>query len=816
LKRGTALLLAAATCLVLLGSAQSALAFGHTGHRGSGNVNYNGGPISRSMTGVVVDWGSGVNPLFTDETNGDPGLLRYLAANSGSTGDIGGVLAQYMDNTGHNAANAVSYGHQYTIAPSAANGGTTLTDSQIQNELVGQIQSGNLPHPTGDGLQTIYLMLFPSGYSECLDDAATQCSGTTFCAYHGNATLADGTNVLYAVLPDNTSGAMAQGCGPTGSTSALLKDQTSFLSHEWSEAITDPTGQAWWNNNQSSAHYGNEIGDNCNQLTGLNGPWTVQLEWSNLTGSCLAAASSYSAPNASFLAPGGAAASQSVRFDASGSSDPAANTAVIAGTGYSIGSGLTSYQWNWGDGSSSAAGATATATHSYTAAGSYQVSLTVTDGLGFTSTVTHALAISTAGPQSPAATTGNASGLSDATATLNGTVEPAGQTVQYQFLYGTSTGSLSEATPLASGPQSAGAVSATISGLQPATTYYFELQVSAGGQTYPGAVQSFTTAATAPPAQTPAVATGSADQIAANAARLTGTIDPGGAQPVSYRFAYGTSAGSLTLFSREISGLSGTTSVPVSAVIAGLRPHTTYYFRLDASLGGQTYPGAVNHFTTLTPRPTASTLGVIRVGSSAATVLGSVGPNGVATNYHVEFGATAAYGHSTASLFAGVSAYPQLVTATLPGLAPRTLYHYRVVATSAGGTAVGSDRTFTTARAPGRPPRFNFNVPPRAGVRAALYGKLKVRFNCSKGCTARFAVTVAAAGVTRSAPVPLTLGHASAQLRGKGVRTATITFIPAIRNKLGRYRSMRLIVSGYATSPGSSPTTPLAAELRLT
>ncbi|HUE28537.1 MAG TPA: hypothetical protein VMP89_17310, partial [Solirubrobacteraceae bacterium] len=242
MNRATRLLLTAVTWLALLVGAQSAMAYGHIGTRSSGNVDYNGGPVSRSMTGIVVDWGDNINPVYTDETTGDPGLIKYLAANSGSTGDIGGVLAQYMDNTGHNAANVVSYGGQSTITPSAANSGTTLTDPEIQNELVKQIESGSLPHPAGNGLQTIYLVLFPSGDTECLDNAATQCSGTVFCAYHNNTLLSDGTNVLYAVLPDNTSGAMLQGCGPAGSEP--FGDQTSFLSHEWSEAITDPTGQA--------------------------------------------------------------------------------------------------------------------------------------------------------------------------------------------------------------------------------------------------------------------------------------------------------------------------------------------------------------------------------------------------------------------------------------------------------------------------------------------------------------------------------------------------------------------------------------------
>ncbi|HUE25662.1 MAG TPA: PKD domain-containing protein, partial [Solirubrobacteraceae bacterium] len=485
-------------------------------------------------------------------------------------------------------------------------------------------------------------------------------------------------------------------------------------------------------------------------------------------------------------------------------------------TSYSIGSGITSYQWNWGDGSPSEASAAATSTHSYAAPGNYEVSLTVTDELGFTSTVTHSVAIAAAGTFSPSATTAGASGVSESGATLNGTVDPEGQTVQYQFVYGTSTGSLTQSTPPSAGPQTSTPVSATISGLSPTTTYYYQLQVLAGGQTYAGAVQSFTTGATPPPAQIPTVATGTAGQVAAGSALLTGTVDSGGAQPVSYHFAFGTSATDLPLSTPPSSGLSGTTSVPVSATVGGLRPHTTYYFRLDVSLGGQTYSGAVNNFTTPTPKPTATTAGAIRVSGSGATVLGSVNPNGVPTTYHVEFGRTTTYGHSTPAFSAGGGSNIEQVAATLSGLAPSTLYHYRVVATSAGGTAVGSDRSFTTSRAPTRPPRFAFSVPRHVRVRAALLGQLKARFACSKRCTARFAVTVAPTGLRRFAPVPLTLGHASARISGRGSRTVTITFIPAVRSRLNSYRSVKLIVSGYAVSGSSAPSTPLIAQLILT
>ena len=118
-------------------------------------VTYFGGPVAHSMTGVIVDWGPDINPAYTDATTGDPGLIKYFAASSGATADFGGVLAQYMDSSGENAANEVSYGNQFEIAPSVT--GTTIEDGQLQTELVKQIDAGHLPTPAGTGLSTVYL-----------------------------------------------------------------------------------------------------------------------------------------------------------------------------------------------------------------------------------------------------------------------------------------------------------------------------------------------------------------------------------------------------------------------------------------------------------------------------------------------------------------------------------------------------------------------------------------------------------------------------------------------------------------------------------
>lgn len=544
-------------------------------------ASYYGGPVAHSMTGVIVSWGSEINSAYTDATTGDPGLIKYFAASSGGTSDIGGVLAQYLDSSGQNAANQVSYGNQFAITPSV--NGSTISDSEIQAELVSQIQAQHLPAPAGNGLSTVYLVLFPAGDTICID--GNTCSGEEFCAYHGSVPLNHNTHVLYAVLPDNTSGPMAQGCGPTSAT--FLQNQTSYLSHEWSETITDPLVAdaksfgpplAWYDANcpnQNSVC--GEIGDKCNQVEAAEGGWTVQTEWSNLDTGCEPSEPSYSQPTASFVAPPASLAGVPVTFDGSGSSDPSQDQASAQYNGdvWSISPGIASYDWNWGDATADSAGPTAT--HTYAQAGAYQVSLTVTDDLGFTSTLTRQVSVSGSGATpAPTVATQAASEVSDQAATLNGQIDANGQQLSYRFVYGTAA--LDQATPVVPGPSSDTntPVSATISGLSPTTTYQFELEVIAGGVDYFGTTQSLTTNATppptsltTPPAQTPVAGTGGADRISTGAARLNGTVNPDGPAAVTYHFSYGTTPTDLRSSTAQAQGPTGSTATPVSGVVSG-------------------------------------------------------------------------------------------------------------------------------------------------------------------------------------------------------------------------------------------------------
>jgi hypothetical protein len=98
--------------------------------------------------------------------------------------------------------------------------------------------------------------------------------------------------------------------------------------------------------------------------------------------------------------------------------------------------------------------------------------------------------------------------------------------------------------------------------------------------------------------------------------------------------------------------------------------------------------------------PTVTTGGVANVTSSSALLKGSVNPQGKETAYYFQLGTTKAYGVSTAAVNAGSGTRTQAVAQQVTGLAGFTTYHYRIVAVSAGGTSVGNDQSFTTAKIP--------------------------------------------------------------------------------------------------------------------
>jgi len=156
----------------------------------------------------------------------------------------------------------------------------TLSDAQIETYLSGLIDGAKVPAPDDD---TIYMIFFPSPVTISLSGSSS-CASGGFCAYHSSYTH-NGKKVRYGVMPDQTTGGCAQGCGPgTG-----FQNTTDVASHELIEAVTDPDGGSGWYDTVDQNC--GEIGDICAVGAGetaMVSGYAVQKEWSNKNNDCIA------------------------------------------------------------------------------------------------------------------------------------------------------------------------------------------------------------------------------------------------------------------------------------------------------------------------------------------------------------------------------------------------------------------------------------------------------------------------------------------------------------------------------------------------
>jgi hypothetical protein len=197
-------------------------------------------------------------------------------------------------------------------------------------------------------------------------------------------------------------------------------------------------------------------------------------------------------------------------------------------------------------------------------------------------------------------------------------------------------------------------------------------------------------------ASSPTVTTGAATRIAHSTATLNATVNPNGNE-TGYVFQYGVT----NAYGQSTSGHSaggGTAPVKVAVGIGGLTPGTVYHYRVNAlnRTGGAF--GADHTFKTTGPPPALVATGAaVNITSSTATVTGSVTTNGAATEWVVQYGVTTAYGSETFGQVVPDSPTAVPVSVTLTGLAPATLFHYRLVGYHGSSVvSYGGDGTFFT------------------------------------------------------------------------------------------------------------------------
>jgi len=227
-----------------------------SGTRYEGDLQYHGGAVLQSVVShnIYVN-SSALCPPNTCWGNPEQFLKDY------GKSDFVHIVDQY---TGLNSDD------RYTLGTSVAVNYPTSAHPYTDADMLAIVHAVALASGES-GYGNIYHVFLTPGTDECFDATYSVCyspdNGPTFyfCAYHGSADFNDSVgHVVYSVEPFQNVG----GCSvKPGTPNGQLADSTNnVLSHEETEAITDPDGSAWWNS-ECNGLYGQEIGDECSFIT---------------------------------------------------------------------------------------------------------------------------------------------------------------------------------------------------------------------------------------------------------------------------------------------------------------------------------------------------------------------------------------------------------------------------------------------------------------------------------------------------------------------------------------------------------------------
>ncbi len=312
------------------------------------------------------------------------------------------------------------------------------------------------------------------------------------------------------------------------------------------------------------------------------------------------------------------------------------------------------------------------------------------------------------------------------------------------------------------------------------------------------AVLTFNAASTA---TAPTATTTAATGVTATTATLTGTINANGAS-TAVSFEYGTTVAYGSTVTGAPATATGTTSTSITGAVSGLAPATLYHYRIKGVNSVGTGNGADLTFTTAaaTAAPTATTLPATAITTTTATLNGSINANNASTTISFEYGTTVAYGTTaTATPATATGATATLASSALSGLAPGTLYHYRIKGVNSVGTTNGNDLTFTTAAAATAPTATTLAANVITTVSAQLNGSVNAN-SSSTTVTFEYGTTTTYGTTVNATPNTVT--------------GSTITFVNApitglTPSTLYHYRI--IAVNGIGTTNGNDLTFTTAA-----
>jgi Phosphate-induced protein 1 conserved region len=253
----------------------------------SGALSYHGGPVIVKATTYAIFWipASGALTLHyqTVQTNLLKDYPGHSIANNNTQYYQGSTTKTFIQNAGTFGGSYVdTSSYPVSDCTDSATPGNCISDALIQQEIVKVM---GIKGWTG-GNNKVFFLFTSSGEGSCYN--ASNCSYTQYCAYH-TFFSSGGVNVIYGNEPFGNPSVCAGGT-PSPNNDAAADSAASALTHELTEAITDPLLNAWY----GGSGVASEIGDLCNGYMGYMGwdgglaneywnghYYAVQTEYSN-------------------------------------------------------------------------------------------------------------------------------------------------------------------------------------------------------------------------------------------------------------------------------------------------------------------------------------------------------------------------------------------------------------------------------------------------------------------------------------------------------------------------------------------------------
>ena len=306
----------------------------------------------------------------------------------------------------------------------------------------------------------------------------------------------------------------------------------------------------------------------------------------------------------------------------------------------------------------------------------------------------------------PTVVTGVASSITTTGATVAGSISATGCTsvtaygIEYSTLSGFANGS---GTQVSSSNLNAGAFSSALSGLTPATTYYYKAYATNAGGTSYGTQSSFTTTAPPPPQLTVSTLTGFGS-VCVNALVGPNSFTINGSNLTATLITVGPLAGYS--FSQTTTGSYNNT---IGIINPGGTQSYTIYVKFNP-LAAQSYNGAIPvagggaptvyvnaSGTGANTPPSAITGAASSITTRAAVLAGSIANPGCSavTAYGIEYSSINGFADGTGTKLPSTNLSGSAFQSSVGGLLQGATYYYKAYATSSAGTAYGAQQSFT-------------------------------------------------------------------------------------------------------------------------